>query len=159
MFNVGYEIFLKAKIFILNLNVVNGRQVLYKAKRIVNDINTQTGCIDSFEMTTKNLTMGDIKVIFEEMLKEHEASIVQKNQEMFHKQEQSILALISGNNSLTNQRLDNLSKDINDLKESLEFSQNEYDDKFKNMGNKIQKLEEKINLMEKELHVIETTKP
>ena len=132
---------------------------MYEVKRIVNDINTQIGCIDSFEMTTKNLTMEDIKVIFEKMLKEHEASIVQKNQEMFHKQEQSILALISGNNSLTNQRLDNLSKDINDLKESLEFSQNEYDDKFKNMGDKIQKLEEKINLMKEELHVIQTTKP
>ena len=63
--------------------------------------------------------MGDIKIIFEKMLKEGEASIVQKNQEMFHKQEQSILALISGNNSLTNQRLDNLSKDLNDLKESF----------------------------------------
>ena len=93
------------------------------------------------------------------MLKEHEASIVQKNQETLHKQEQSILALISGNNSLMNQRLDNLSKDINDLKESLEFSQNEYDDKFKNMGDKIQKLEEKINLMKEEPHVIQTTKP
>ena len=67
-------------------------------------MNNQIGYIDSFEMTTKNLTMEDIKVIFEKMLKEHEASIVQKNQEMFHKQEQSILALISGNNSLTNQR-------------------------------------------------------
>ena len=78
---------------------------------------------------------------------------------MFHKQEQSILALISGNNSLTNQRLDNLSKDINDLKESLEFSQNEYDDKFKNMGDKIQKLGEKINLMKEGLHIIQTTKP
>ena len=123
------------------------------------DINTQIGCIDSFEMTTKNLTMEDIKVTFENMLKEHEASIVQKNPEMFHKQEQSILALMSGNNSLTNQRLDNLSKDINDMKESLEFSQNEYDDKFKNVGDKIQNLEEKINLMEKELRVIQTTKP
>ena len=61
------------------------------------------------------------------MLKEHEASIVQKNQETFHKQEHSILALISGNNSLVNKRLDSLSKDINDLKESLEFSQNKYD--------------------------------
>ena len=120
----------------------------------MNDINTQFGYIDSFQMTTKNIMMGDIKVTFEKMLKEHEASIVQKNQEMFHKQEQSILALISGNNSLTNQRLDNLSKDINDLKESLEFSQNEYDDKFKNMGNKIQKLEEKINLMKEEIHVV-----
>ena len=120
----------------------------------MNDINTQIGCIDSFEMTTKNFTMEDIKVIFENMLKKHEVSIVQKNPEMFHKQEQSILALISGNNSLTNQRLDNLSKDINDMKESLKFSQNEYDDKFKNVGDKIQNLEEKINLMEKELRVI-----
>ena len=91
------------------------------------------------------------------MLKEHEASIVQKNQEMFHKQEQSILALISRNNSLTNQRLDNLSKDINDPKESLEFSQNQYDDTFRNMGDKVKKLEEKINLMKEELHVIQTT--
>ena len=90
------------------------------------------------------------------MLKKHEASIVQKNQEMLHRQEQSILVLISGNNSLTNQRLDNLSKDINDLKESLEFSQNKSDDKFRNMGDKIQKLEQK---MKEELDAIQTTKP
>ena len=93
------------------------------------------------------------------MLKEHEASIVQKNQEMFHKQEQSFLALISRNNALTNQRLDSLSKDINYLKQSLEFSQNEYDDKFKNMDARVQKLEEEINLMKENLHVIQTRKP
>ena len=79
----------------------------------MNDINTQFRRIDGFEMTTKNLTIGDIKVIFEKMLKEHEASIVQ----------------------------DRLSKDINDLKESLEFFENEYDEKFKNMGDNVQKLE------------------
>ena len=79
--------------------------------------------------------------------KEDEETTFQKNQEIFHKQEQSIQALISGNNSLTNQRLDSLSKDINDLKESLEFSQNEYDDKLKNIGDKVQKLEEVINQM------------
>ena len=122
-------------------------------------MNTQTGCIDSFEMMTKNLTMEDIKVIFEKMLKEHEASIVQKNQEMFHKQEQSVLELISGKTSLTNQRIDSLSKDMNDLKESLKFSQNEYHEKLKNMGNKVQKLEEEEKLMMEELHVIQTTKP
>ena len=110
-------------------------------------------------MTTKNLTMEDIKVIFEKMLKEHETSIVQENLEMFHKQVQTILALISRNNSLTNQLLDNLSKDINDLKESLELSQNEYDDKFKHVGDKIRKLQEEINLMKEELHFIQTTKP
>ena len=76
------------------------------------------------------------------MLKEHNASIIQKNQEMFDEQEQSILALISGNSSLTNQRLGRLSKGINDLKESLEFSKFEYDEKFENMGDKVEKLEE-----------------
>ena len=109
----------------------------------MNDTNTQFGYIDGFEMTTKILTMEDIKIIFEKMLREHEASVVQ---------------LIYGNNSLTNQHLDSLSKDINDLKESLEFSQNEYDDKFKNISKKVQKLEEEINLMKEELHVIQTTK-
>ena len=71
-----------------------------------------------------------------------QSSIIQKNQEMFEEQEQSILALISGNSSLTNQRLGRLSKGINDLKESFEFSKYEYDEKFKNMGDKVEKLEE-----------------
>ena len=79
---------------------------------------------------------------------------------MFYKQERSILALIFGNNSLMKQRLVSLSKDINDLKESLEFSQNECDDKFMNMDHKVQKLEEEIYRMKQELLVIiQTTKP
>ena len=54
-----------------------------------------------------------------------------------------------------NQRVDYLSKYISDLKESLEFSQNEYDDKLKSMDNKAQKLEEEISLMKQELHIIQ----
>ena len=126
-----------------NSKVVNGGRVLYKVKKIVNDINAKFGCIDGFKMMTKNLTREGVKVIFEKMLREHKPSIVQKNQEMFHKQEHSILALISRNDSLTNQLLDSLSKDITDLKESLEFSQNEYDDKLKNMGDKVQNYKKK----------------
>ena len=52
-----------------------------------------------------------------------------------------------------------LSKAINNLRKWLQFSQNEYDDKFKNMSDKVQKLEEETNLMKEELHVIPTTKP
>ena len=40
--------------------------------------------------------MKDIKLIFEKILKEYEVSIFQKNEEMFHKREETILALISG---------------------------------------------------------------
>lgn len=71
------------------------------------------------------------------MLKEHEESIVKKIQEMFCKQEKPILALISENNSLTNQHLDSLSKDKIDLKESSKFSQNDSNGTFKNMSNKL----------------------
>ena len=93
------------------------------------------------------------------MLKEHEALICQKDEEMFHKQEQSILALISVNNSLMKQRLDSLSKDINDLKENLEIFQNEYEDKFKNLCDRVQRPEEDMNQMKEELCVTQTTKP
>ena len=58
---------------------------------------------------------------------------------------------------MTNQRLDSLSMDINDLEENLEFSQNEYDDKLKNMGDKLK--EGEIHLMKEALHVIQITKP
>ena len=100
-------------------------------------INTQTTCLDGFEIRAKHLMMEDITVIFEKMLKKHEESIVKKNQKMFHKQEQSILVLISGNSSLKNQGIDSLSKDINNFKESLEFSKNDAEGKFKNMGDKV----------------------
>ena len=46
---------------------------------------------------------------------------------------------MSGNNTLANQRLGNLSKDKNDLKESLEFSQKDNYDKFKHRADKIEK--------------------
>ena len=42
---------------------VNGKKT-----KTVNGTNAQIGCIDVFEMTTKNLAMEDIKAIFEKML-------------------------------------------------------------------------------------------
>ena len=60
---------------------------------------------------------------------------------------------------MTNQCLDSFSKDTNYLKKSLEFFQNKYHDNFKNLIDKVQKLENEINIMKEELHVIQTTKP
>ena len=73
--------------------------------------------IEGFEIMTKNFTVEGIKIIFENMVMENKVSFVQKNQEMFHKQEGCILTV----HSLTNQRQDSLSKDLNELKESLIF--------------------------------------
>ena len=54
------------------------------------------------------------------------------------------MQLISGNTTLINQRLENLSKEIADLKGSLEFTQEETEEKCS-------KLKEKLTSMERNL--------
>ena len=73
-------------------------------------------------MGSTNITIEEIKEIFQDMFKQHQEAITKKQEEMFRSDENSIVQLISGDATLTNQRLDNLSKDIADLKESLEFT-------------------------------------
>ena len=86
---------------------------------------------------------------------ENKVSFVQKNQEMFHKQEGCILAV----HSLTNQRQDSLSKDfLSWAKREFNFAESKHEDRFKNMGDKIQKLEKETNILNEEIHVIHTTK-
>ena len=69
------------------------------------------------------------------MFKQHQEAITKKHEEMFRSHENSMIQLISGSTTLTNQRLDNLSKEIAELKESLEFTQ----EKTKEKLNKINK--------------------
>ena len=71
-------------------------------------------------MGSINITIDDIKKIFQDMFKQHEEAITKKQEEMFRSHENSLMQLISGNTTLTNQSLDNLSKEISDLKERLE---------------------------------------
>ena len=67
------------------------------------------------------ITIEDIKKIFLDMFKQHQEAIKKKQEEMLRSHENSIMQLISGCTTLTNQRLDNLSKEIENLKESLEL--------------------------------------
>ena len=55
---------------------------------------------------------------------------------MSRSHENSMMQLISGNATLTNQRLGNLSKEIPDLKENLEFTQEETEGKFITLNEK-----------------------
>ena len=71
-------------------------------------------------MGSINITIEDIKKIFQDIFKQHEEAITKKQEEMFRSHENSLMQLISGNTTLTNQSLDNLSKEISDLKERLE---------------------------------------
>ena len=78
---------------------------------------------------------------------------------MFRRHENSIMQLISGNTTLTNQRLDNLSKEIEDLKENLEFTQEETEEKFNKLNEKIATMERNLFSLKKDIEVIQTTKP
>ena len=92
-------------------------------------------------MGSSNITIEDIKKIFQNIFKEHQEAITKKQEEMFRSHENSIMQLISGNTTLTNQRLDNLSKEIADLKESLEFTQEETEEKLNKLSDKITTME------------------
>ena len=94
-------------------------------------------------MGSTNITIEDIKKIFQDTFQQHQEAITKKREEMFRSHENSIMQLISGNTTLINQRLDNLSKEIADLKESPEFTQ-ETEEKFS-------KLNEKLTSMERNL--------
>ena len=50
------------------------------------------------------------------MFKQHQEAITKKQEEMFRSHENSIMQLISGNTTLTNQRLDNLSKEETEVR-------------------------------------------
>ena len=75
------------------------------------------------------ITVEEIKCIF---------------QEMFRKHEENITSIISSNNILLNQRFDILSKEIGDIKDSLQFFQNETEDKINDLTGRINELENKI---------------
>ena len=90
-------------------------------------------------MGSTNITIEDIKRIFQDMFKQHQEAISKKQEEMFH--ENSIMQFISG---LKNQILDYLRKEIADLKESLEFTQEKTEGKFNKLNEKISTIEKKI---------------
>ena len=110
-------------------------------------------------MGSTNITIEDIKNIFQDMFKQHQEAITKKQEEMFRSHENCIMQLISGNTTPTNQRLDNLSKEIADLKESLEFTQGETEGKFNTLNEKISKKEKNLFSLKKDIDIIQTTKP
>ena len=52
-----------------------------------------------------------------------------------------------------------MKRDVEKLKESLSFTQNDVDQRFSNIGDKIQSLEKELILAKDEVGVIQTTKP
>ena len=110
-------------------------------------------------MGSSNITIEDIKKIFQDMVKQHQEAITKKHEEMFRSHENSIMQLILGNATPTNQRLGNLSKETADLKESLEFTHKETEGKFSKLNEKITSMERNLFGLKKDIEVIQTSKP
>lgn len=64
------------------------------------------------------------------MLRSPEEKIIKFNKAIFLKQEENLNKLISGNTSLTNHRLNALSKEVTELRENLQFTQKNIEDKI-----------------------------
>lgn len=67
----------------------------------------------------------------------------EKHEKMVRSHENSIMQMISGNKTQTNMRLHNLSKEITGLKESLEFTQKDTEEKFNQIIEEISTMEMK----------------
>ena len=78
---------------------------------------------------------------------------------MFRSHENSIMQLISGNKMLTSQRFETLIKETADLKESLEFTQEETEGKFSTLNEKISTMEKNLFSLKKDIDIIQNTKP
>ena len=108
------------------------------------------------------VTIKEIREIFREMLQEHET----KQDGMFTKHKKSVLDLISGHQALVKQRLDQLCDsltsvkiDVEELKESLSFTQNDIDQGISNINEKIQSLEKELSSTKEDVRITQTTEP
>ena len=110
-------------------------------------------------MGSTNIAIEDIKNIFQDMFRHIKKLSRKKQEEMLRSHENSIMQLISGSTTPTNQRLDNLSKETADLKESLEFTQEETEGKFSTLNEKISTMEKNLFSLKKDIDITQTTKP
>ena len=108
------------------------------------------------------VTIKKMREIFREILQEHET----KQEGMFTKHEKSVLDLISGHQALLKQRLDQLcdsltsvKTDVEELEESLSFTQNDIDQRFSNINKKVQSLEKEVGSTKEDIRVIQMTEP
>ena len=117
-------------------NVANGERILLsvnkthiKQLKLGNSLQLNSRKVN---MRSTNIVTENIKKIFRDMFKQHQEAIAKntEHEKMLRNYEKSITQLISGNATLTNQRLDNFSKYNAELKESLEFTQEETKQKF-----------------------------
>ena len=94
------------------------------------------------------------------MLQEHET----KQEEMFKKHEKFILDLMAGHQALLKQRLEqpcgsltSVKADFEEIRESRNFIENDVDQRFSNINEKVQSLEKEVSSTKDDVGVIQMT--
>ena len=85
------------------------------------------------------------------MFKQHQEAITEKQEEIFRSNESSIMQLISGNTAQTSETLDNLSREIEDLQEFLELTEEQTKGKFNTLNEKIITIERSLFSLKKDI--------
>ena len=102
------------------------------------------------------VTTKEIREIFREFLQELET----KQEEMFTEYKKSVLDLISGHQALLKQSLDQLCNILTSITSVLlSFTQNDIDQRFSNMNEKVQSLEKELSSTKEDLGVIQMIEP
>ena len=102
------------------------------------------------------ITTKEIREIFREFLQELET----KQEEMFTKYKKSVLDLISGHQELLKQSLDQLCNILTSVTSVLlSFTQNDIDQRFSNINEKVQSLEKELSSTKEDLGVIQMIEP
>ena len=108
------------------------------------------------------VTIKEKREIFREMLQEHET----KQEGIFTKDEKLVLDLILRHQALLKQRLDQLfdsltsvKTDFEEFKESISFTQNDTDQWFSNINEKVESLVTEVTSTNKDVGVIQTAEP
>ena len=107
-------------------------------------------------------TIKKIREILRQMLQEHET----KQEGMFTKHEKLVLFLLSEKQALLKQRIDQLygnftsvKTDVEERKESLSFTQNDIEQRFSKINEKVQSLEKELSSKKEDVGLIQTTEP
>ena len=106
------------------------------------------------------VTIKEIRENFREMLQKH----LTRQKGMLTKHEKSVLDLVSGHQALLKQNLDqhcdsltSEKTDLEELKESLNFNQNDVNQRFSNINENVQSLKKELISTKEDVVVIQTT--
>ena len=95
----------------------------------------------------------DVKAMITNILKDEEFKNIIKNifKDEFKKQEEVITCIISSNLKITNDRLDAVTNELNDIKNGLEFTQREFSESIDDLRKNFTKIDKELKILKSKI--------